>query len=112
MLVFEKPRVDAARGIIQTVVEEVAVARHVGWKALFAAERGSPEVAAARVLAMAICCAANIPMSVVGKAFDRRWQTVDSARQRQMDLCLADQAAADEFIRILYRAFQSKGQGA
>lgn len=92
--------------MIQTVVELAAESRRVGWQAIMDAERGSPQVAAARVLAMAVCCAANIPMHVVGRAFGRKWQTVDSARQSQTARCLADQAEADEFIRILYRIFQ------
>jgi len=58
------------------------------------------------VLAMAICCSANIPVKLVAQSFERTWQTVDSARQRQTMLCRKDHEQAFEFIRILYKVFQ------
>lgn len=97
---------ERVRAIILRVIEETAASRGIGWRSLLDDERGSPSVASARVLAMAVCCAAGIPMQIVGRAFNRKWQTVDSARQRQTALCVEDPTQTDEFIRILYRAFQ------
>lgn len=97
---------ETTKAMVLRIVEEAALSRGVGWQAILDPERGSPAVAAARVMAMAVCCAANIPMHVVGRVFSRTWQTVDSARQRQTALCIADSAVCDEFIRILYRALR------
>lgn len=104
-LTLEIPK-DAIKEMIQRVIEEVALSRGVGWSAILAPDRSTPEVASARVFAMAICCSANIPVKLVAQSFGRTWQTVDSARQRQTLLCRNDHEHAFEFIRILYKVFQ------
>jgi hypothetical protein len=95
-----------AAPILQRVVEEVARERALAWAEMFHRTRDTPEHARARVLAMAVACAAGVPAYMVAKVFARKWQTVDSARKSQIELCRMDHATCDEFIRILSRVLQ------
>jgi len=61
------------------IVRAVAKARNVDWKDLFNPNRGHPQVAKARALAMALCVELDVPHHLVARAFDRSWATVYSA---------------------------------
>lgn len=68
--------------LIITIVERVATLRKVDWHQLFAIERGSPAVASARVLAIGLCTALDVPQFIVAKAFSRNWATIYKAEIR------------------------------
>ena len=67
---------------IVTIVEHVAAARGIDWKQLFSPDRGCDATSAARVLAMGLCTALDIPQFLVARAFSRNWATVYSAEVR------------------------------
>lgn len=67
---------------ISAIVEIVATARSVPWESFFTPGRGSKRQADARVLAMAICCAMDIPQYMVARAFSRSWASVFAAEKR------------------------------
>lgn len=67
---------------ISAIVEIVATARSVPWESFFTPGRGSKRQADARVLAMAICCAMEIPQYMVARAFSRSWASVFAAEKR------------------------------
>ncbi|MCU0751549.1 MAG: hypothetical protein MUC40_00700 [Akkermansiaceae bacterium] len=67
---------------ILLIVETVAARRRVDARELFADGRGTNEVSAARVLALGMCCACDVPQYIVARAFRRTWQTVFSAEIR------------------------------
>jgi len=93
--------ITTARVLIERVVKTVGGERRIEWRAILSPTRECPPTAAARVLAMAVCCSAGIPMQMVARAFNRTWQTVDSARQRQTALAMHEAHLRDEFIKIL-----------
>lgn len=95
-----------AGAICQAVIEEVQAERGVKWQLMISCGREAPQAAAARVLAMAVSCSAGVPTNLVARAFNRTWQTVDSARRRQTCLALGNGEARDEFIRVLSRAME------
>ncbi len=95
-----------AAPILQRIIEHTAEMRGIPWEHILSASRERPEVADARVLAMAVCCAAGVPPATVAKVFGRTWQTVDSARERIILLTQESPAAMDEFIAILTRALR------
>lgn len=67
---------------ILLIVETVASTRNIDWKPIFDKERGTNAASAARVLAMGLCCALEIPQYMVARCFKRTWPTVYSAEQR------------------------------
>lgn len=67
---------------ILRVVEAVAAMRQVDGHRLFSAGRESDAVSAARVLAMGLCCALEVPQFMVARAFARDWATIHSAEKR------------------------------
>lgn len=95
-----------AAPIMQRIVEHTAEMRGIPWEHILSASRERPEVADARVLAMAVCCAAGVPPATVAKVFGRTWQTVDSARERIIMLVQDDSDLLDEFIAILTRSLR------
>jgi hypothetical protein len=74
-------RSKCARRIIN-IVETVADRRNVPWKALFDSGRGTNAASSARVLAMGLCCALDIPQYMVARSFRRSWATVFLAEKR------------------------------
>lgn len=71
---------------ITDVVERVAIVRKVDWKDILCPDRGCPAIASARVLAMGICTALEVPQFHVAKAFSRTWATIYSAEVRCSEL--------------------------
>ncbi len=67
---------------ILRIVENVAASRQVEWQAMFRKDRGSNQVSAARVFAMGLCCAMEVPQFIVARAFGRDWASVFSAEKR------------------------------
>jgi chromosomal replication initiation ATPase DnaA len=70
----------AMRRII-AVVEAVTDLRKIPYKDMFSKKRENPTIAAARVLSMGLCCALDVPICIVARAFDRRWHTVYGAEE-------------------------------
>jgi hypothetical protein len=48
---------------------------------VFSDKREHPAIADARVLAMGLCCAQDVPICIVARAFKRTWQTVYGAEE-------------------------------
>lgn len=99
--ICDKP---SARGLFERVIVAVEKETGVVWVDLVATNRGTPEAATARGLAMAVAVAAGIPPFLVARMFQRCWATVDSARAEMLKRCIADDNERDRFIRILYQA--------
>jgi hypothetical protein len=82
---LEKERISLKnKGQLQiiAIVEQVATVRKVDWKLLFSPDRGNDAVSSARVLAMGLCAALEVPQFIVARAFSRNWATVYSAEVR------------------------------
>ena len=101
-------RKSIVRPLIQSIIETTAARRGVDWRDLMSQNRESPAIADARVLAMAVCGAAGVPIRMIGKVFNRHLGTVDSARRRVVALCHDCEQARDEFIAILVTCIQPK----
>lgn len=85
---------------IITIVETVATARGIQWQPLFAPERGNNATASARVLAMGLCCAMDVPQYMVARAFRRSWATIFCAEVRCSKLYKSDAAFRKEWDRL------------
>lgn len=82
------------------IVEGVAEARSVTWQDLFSKKRGNNATARARVLAMGLCCALDLPQYMVARAFQRTWATVFCAEQRCSKLYKKDPEFRKEWDRL------------
>lgn len=82
MLRVRKGERDKSAVKIIRIVEAVATLRGVNWRDMFALERGTDPVSAARVFAMAACGAAGVPIFHTSRAFGRNWATIYSAEMR------------------------------
>ena len=65
-----------AKRRIKAVVETVTELRGIPFNFMFSKKRENPTIAATRVLCMGLCCALDIPICIVARAFDRQWHTV------------------------------------
>ena len=66
---------------IVAVVEAVTASRRIRYQDVMSPRRETPAIAEARVLAMGLCCALDVPICIVARAFDRRWHTVYGAEE-------------------------------
>ena len=66
---------------INAVVEVVTDLKQIPFKYMFSKKRENPTIAATRVLCMGLCCALDVPICIVARAFDRRWHTVYGAEE-------------------------------
>ena len=98
---MERP---TARAMFEKIILVTHAEYGVDWEQMVSDDRGAPEVAAARVMAMAVSCSAGIPLFLVAKMFKRCWSTVDTARATVLAKCNHSDAERDKFIRILYKS--------
>ena len=98
---FQRNKAEFTRARVQRIIDATAARRHVDGHALTGQNFGCHETAAARVLALAVCCAAGVPAVTVAGIFGVTWHAVDSARSSAVERCRDDQAACDEFMAIL-----------
>lgn len=67
---------------VHAIVRTIAKMKEVPEEAFYSRTRGVPEVASARVLAVALCAAHGEPLGRIARALGRTWATVYAAERR------------------------------